>query len=439
MKNLLFALTFTLLSTVRAQHTISGTFSPAKDYTWIIAYSIQPGTQGYVADTKIENGKFTLHLPQTAKPGTYRLVYAVPQEEFNFDVLYDGKENIELAFDGQKGLSFKVSQENKIFHAYFQEINGVKQKFIDFYNAKKTDEKSFDKLIKELNDTQEAYEESTKGMLVNQFIKANRPYVPTKYEATETYWQQKKDHYFDYLDFKNPLLRASNYLTDKAANYVFTAITTEKRAKETTESVLQENTKTLADEIKETEPSYQLHIFNTLWSRASAGKFDATADFIYNNYLKGLAEQTDNQKILQEIDTHNRLRIGAVSPDIEWKDGFTTKKLSELEGAECYVLVFWSSTCPHCLNELPPLSKKLMDHPNIKVIAVGLEDDEANWKKESAKLKGFEHAIALGRWDSNYAKLFDIHRTPTYYILDSEKRIMTKPESDKDVVAFIEN
>lgn len=100
-------------------------------------------------------------------------------------------------------------------------------------------------------------------------------------------------------------------------------------------------------------------------------------------------------------------------------------------------LVFWSSKCSHCLKELPALHKELKKHPSTKVIAIGLEDDETTWKPESTKLANFEHVLALGRWENEYAKLYDAYRTPSYYLLDKDKRIVAKPESDREVVDFL--
>ncbi len=435
LKRILFiiALTTTVIS-LKAQHTISGTFSPADDYTWIVAYEIGPGTLDYVADTQIENGKFTLDLPENSRPGTYRLVFAVPQDKFNFDVLYSGKENIELSFNAKKGISFISSQENKMFHAYFREIKAAQQKLIDFYNTQKTDESSYKSLIAELTEVQNTYEERSKEMLSGRFIKANRPYIPLDYETPEIYWRHQKDHYFDHLDSKDPVLRSSNFMTDKISDYVFSLTLPGKQDK----LAVKKNIRTVSEKLQGTEAWYRAHVFHTLWGEAIANGFETTADHIYDTYLKTLAKETDNHKIIGEIEVHNRLRIGALAPEIEWKDGTDHKKLSELKGADRYVLIFWSSTCSHCLQELPPLNKKLMGRPDIKVIAVGLEDDEVNWKLESGKLKGFEHVVSLGRWESGYAQLYDVHKTPTYYILDPEKRIIAKPGSDKEVIDFLE-
>ena len=157
-----------------------------------------------------------------------------------------------------------------------------------------------------------------------------------------------------------------------------------------------------------------------------------------SDYLKTKTSTPEDDKIVAEIELHNRLRLGAIAPEIAWKDGADLKSLSKLEDNESYILVFWSSTCGHCLRELPALHKRLKDNKKIKVVAIGLEDDDINWKVESAKLESFEHAITLGKWDSEYADLYGIDSTPTYFVLDKDKRIIAKPKNDKGVIEFLE-
>jgi peroxiredoxin len=439
MKNYLFVLVALISLAVQSQHTISGNFSPAKDYKWLIAYHINPGTQAYVADTKIENGKFTLSLPEASIPGIYRMVYGVPETEYYFDILYDGQEDIQLAFDTKNGVSFQVSEENKILDAYVREINAAKQGFIDFYAAGKTDAEGYKKLGISLNQIQTSYEEGSKGMLVQALIKANRPYVPTHFETNESYWQHKKDEYFKYIDLKDPLLEASSFITDKLINYVFMPTNTEKQTKELAEKNQIQNCVKLNEQLKGSDLAYQLHLYQILWNKAVSYEYNGTADFIFNSYIRPMAKATNNEKAIDAIMNHNRLRIGAKAPEITWQEGTTTKNLSDLEGGDCYVLIFWSSTCPHCLNELPKLHKKLTAFPQVKVLAVGLEDDDTTWKLESAKLNGFEHALALGKWENEYVKLYDVHQTPTYYILDKDKRILAKPQTQEEVIKFLSN
>ena len=437
MKQFLFTLIVLSTFSLSAQHSVSGTFTPAKDYKWLIAYHLKAGHQAYTADTAIKNGAFTLNFPAEAEPGTYRLVYAVPQEEFYFDVLYNGKEDVQVNFDAEKGVSFTASKENRIFHAYFKEINAAKQAFIDFYQSGKSDKNSFTKLTERLRTAQKGYEDESEGLLAHHFIAANRPYIPSEYETSERYWQHKKDGYFEHLNLNDPVLQGSAYLTDKLSNYVFTAISTEQRSKVETEQVLKINTDKIASELKGTDSAFRFHIFHTLYTKAIGNEFNLTADHIFNTYLKPLAQETGNQKTIDEIEVQSRLKMGAIPPEITWEDGNTTKTLSEMEGADCYILIFWSSTCSHCLHELPPLHERLKQYPEVKAIAIGLEDGKEPWEKESAKLPDFEHVLALDHWDSRYAKLYDIHKTPTFFILDADKRIIAKPENDKEVVAFL--
>ena len=438
MKKFIFFLVSICAFNLNAQHTISGTFTPAEDYTWLIAYRLKPGTQVYAADTAIKNGAFTMTLPENAEPGTYRLVYAVPQEEYNFDIIYNGKEDIIFNFNSDDGASFKSSTENTILNEYEAAIATAEQNFISYYTNQEQDEQLYQNLIQEILNKQERYEEKSNGLLAYHFIKANKPYMPTKLESVQDYVHHKKEHYFDAIDFNNTVLQSSGFLKDKLANFVFTALPLTADKVDLKEAEINKNIVLINSHIEQLSASFKFHIYNDLWNYAVVYGYNSVSDFIYNTYLNELAKETNNVEIKNAIEAHNRLRLGEVAPEIIWKKGTELLKLSGLNGATNYVLVFWSSTCGHCIKELPALHKELSGKNKIKVLAIGLEDDTENWKQESKNLTNFEHAISLGKWDSEYADLYDIHATPTYFILDNEKRIIAKPENDKAVVEFLE-
>lgn len=433
----LFILLFTVYN-ITGQQTISGTFTPAEDYKWLIAYKLKPGTQEYVADSAVKEGKFSLELPANASPGTYRIVYAVPQEEFYFDVIYNGKENIALIFNETDGITFTASTNNTLYHSYFNEMNSLEEKLTQFYLAQNTNKKEFLKLTKEIQAAQKSYEEKSKTLLVENFILSNQSYVPSKYEPIESYVSNKKSHYFDVLDFNNPILQSSSFLSDKALNYVFTALPLEKISKAEIELEMQKNIQTVSDHLTDVTDVYKLHVLYSIWTQAKASGFNSTSDFVYASFINTLAKKTNKREIIEAIELHNRLRIGTLAPEITWKDGKELKTLSEMEAAKNYVLVFWSSGCSHCLHELPQLEKGLNNNPDVKVLAVGLESDATIWNQESARLAGFTHAISLGKWESEYADLYDISSTPTYFVLDANKKIVAKPEDYKEVLTLLE-
>jgi len=437
MRKISIALAFLICFSASAQNTISGTFSPAKEYSWLIAYRLKPGTQVYAADTAIKNGEFNLNLPEESPQATYRLVYAVPQEEFYFDVIYTGKEAIRLSFNRDQGVIFTGSKENILFSTYFQETQQIERSLIDFYSSGSLDKKQFSKITKNWKAVQHSYEERSANLMTQAFIKANRPYIPERFETVQEYVKNRKNNYFRNLDLSNPVLQASGFLTDKLTNYVFTALPLEQLKKVETEKEIQANITTVFENLAGIPDSYTFHILYSLWNQSVASDFNDTADFIYSKYLKPSKAGQANKELLDKIEIYNRLRIGALAPEILLTAGGMQEKLSTLSGAKNYVLVFWSSTCSHCLNELPALHKELNAYKDVKVIAVGLEDDDQTWKIESRKLENFEHEIALGKWDSEYANVYDVQATPTYFILDKNKRIVAKPKSDKDVVDFL--
>jgi thiol-disulfide isomerase/thioredoxin len=439
MKRILLSLFILITISIQAQDSISGTFSPAEDYSWLIAYRLKPGTQVYVADTAIKDGKFSLKLPENSIPGTYRLVYAVPQEEYNFDIIYNGKESIELNFLTSEGVVFTRSEENILFSTYFKEINALKGKLISFYSNGSTDVNDFRDIITKYREQQEYYQKKSEDLIVHEIIKANKTYIPSDYESVQSYIQNQKKKYFENLDFKNSLLQSSGFLTDKLTNYALTALPLEQLEKAETEKEIQDNITTISKNLEGVNDMYSFHLMYSLWTQCSASGYQDTADFIFETYLKTSPLAETNKDIIKEIEVSTRLRIGAFAPELKWKEGDKNTSLSGLEEAKNYVLVFWSSTCGHCLKELPQLHKELKENNTIKVVAVGLENDEDSWNTESAKLDHFHHAIALGKWDSEYADLYDIHATPSYFILDADKKIIAKPETDKEVVEFLKS
>ena len=54
-------------------------------------------------------------------------------------------------------------------------------------------------------------------MIGEHFISANSPYIPTGFEEVEIYVKHKKEHYFDALDFKDPVLQGSGLFNGQSS------------------------------------------------------------------------------------------------------------------------------------------------------------------------------------------------------------------------------
>lgn len=417
--------------TIQAQQTLTCTFSPAENYKWALIYHQKPNGQlSFVTKGSILNGKTEITLPQNAYTGTYRIVYGLPEDKNYFELLYSGKENISCSFSPQ-GLVFIESKENTMISRYFSEMFALENNLINFYRSRSTDSSQFNAIRLKLKKLQETYENESEGLLANYFIKANHPYIPAPNENAIGYIINSKEHYFDHLDLSIPVLQGSNFLNDKLFNYVFTSLPPKRLTAKETEELIKENVTVLNQQLSNVDDSFKLYVFYALWKKASDNKMNSLADNIYNKHLKALAVSEDKTSLITVINKYNTLRIGATAPAIVGEEN--SKSLDDLNDADYYLLVFWSSQCPHCLEQLPELHQKISTLDQVKTLAIGLESNIESWKKESTQFTGFNHSISMGGIISKAAITYEIKQTPTYYLLDAEKKILAKPQTIEEV------
>ena len=67
-----------------------------------------------------------------------------------------------------------------------------------------------------------------------------------------------------------------------------------------------------------------------------------------------------------------------------------------------------------------------------------MENEEKGFNKYTSNLGKWTHIVGLKKWENPIAEEYQITATPTYFILDAEKRILSKPEFFIDVKAFFE-
>jgi len=101
-------------------------------------------------------------------------------------------------------------------------------------------------------------------------------------------------------------------------------------------------------------------------------------------------------------------------------------------------VVFWSTSCSHCLNEIPQLYEFIKDKKGLNVIAIALEEDEVDFNKYTSKFEKWTNILGLNKWQNPLAKAYQINATPSYFVLDKNKKIIAKPDYFSDVKVFFE-
>lgn len=426
---ILFVLPFISLA-----QSVQGTFSPAEDYTYAFLYKATPEGANYVDRGKLDGaGNFEIPLDSTVTPGIYKIVYAIPPEENNFDFIYDGKETIAFNFSNDNGVDFTMSEENKLWNSYLKSIDMVNQTISNYYSKENTDKEGFKSIFKVLKDTQLAYEESANGKIVSAFIIANRPYIPTQYEDLSTYSKHLKQQYLSSIDFSNYLLQSSSFLVDRVTAYVFNMV------QDPSDSIYKQHVDDVAAAINNDDVIIKTSLLEILWQRFVTMENHDVANYITDSYLLELANATENKVLAETILSYKNTSIGTKAPDFEIiRDGKKTS-LHQLRGAGNYLVIFWSSGCGHCLAELPKVKELVAKKPNIKVVAFGLEEDATDWTEEIKNYPNFIHVIGLEKWNNPIVKTYGVAATPMYFLLSSSKIIMAKPYSFEDLEVVLKD
>jgi thiol-disulfide isomerase/thioredoxin len=429
MKHVLLLLIFPLLSVAQS---VKGQFSPATDFTYAFLYSATPDGANYVDRGKLDGeGRFEIDLDADLEPGIYKIVYAIPPEENNFDFIYDGKETVAFNFSDASGVEFTQSEENKLWDSYLKSMEMVNQTISNYYTQGKSDQDGFNSIFKVLDDTQKAYEESSEGMLVSAFIKANRPYIPKNYEDLTTYSENLKAHYLSEIDFNNYMLQCSSFLVDRVMAYVFDIVVSP------TNTTFKKHIDEVAEAIGTESDTIKTSLLYLIWQRFEALDNHELANYITDRYLLQLANATSNKVIAEQITAYKNTSVGTIAPnftlDFKRPDGKQINSLHDLSSADYYLLIFWSSACGHCLDELPKIKSLVSDHSNLKVIAFGLETSKADWARAIEMYPDFIHVLGLEKWENPTATTYGISATPTYFLLDKNKTIIAKPYEYQDV------
>ncbi|MEM6517530.1 MAG: TlpA disulfide reductase family protein, partial [Bacteroidota bacterium] len=365
----------------------------------------------------------SIELDSSTAKGLYKIVYASPPETNNFDFIYNGGESIVFRFSEEKGLEFEESKENKMWISYQHSMEMVNQTISNYYTQKSEDQEAFHSIFKTLKDTQSAFEEASENLMVSAFIKSNTPYIPVVYEDLSTYKNNLKHHYLQPVDFGNPLVQSSDFVIDRVMGFVFGMVDKNSEYKEQVDI--------LVNEIGPGEKVIELILLEMVWRNFKNMENTELANYVSDNYLMELSKQFKYEDLTNKLMAYKNTSIGqkAIDFEISQSDKKLANSLHDLDVAENYLLVFWSSTCSHCLEELPKVRNLLKSNEDFKVIAFGMEDGDATfWKEKITQFPDFIHVLGTGKWDNPVSKAYGIEATPTYFLLDKDKTIKAKPE-----------
>jgi thiol-disulfide isomerase/thioredoxin len=438
-------------SFANAQYSINGTMTPPLKSDWVILYKVEGAKQKFVKNTtiKIDSvtvdgkkraiGNFEFSLPENAESGVYRVTYRMEAAGF-LDFIFN-KENVKFSFNPDypdESVVFSSSKENILYTNYLEAIAKGQQK-LDSVQIQKLQNpeadvtKAYTKAYKNLNTIQEKYLKKSKNSYVAPFINASfRSNAPVVQTDLKMYMANMSKSFFNKIDFTNKTLLNSSFLVDRITDYVF--YVNVSNDKKTQQKLYKSSIDTVLAKI--TDIAFKKDVIAFLIEQFELSKNIQTIDYLFKNHYNKLPESLQDKKFITEKEALFAAEVGRIAPDFSWKEGKKTLKLSTLNSAENYVLVFWSTDCSHCLREIPELHTFMKGSKKAKVIAFSLEKEAFIWKNYIINLYDWHNVLGLGKWENKIARTYQIFSTPTYFILDKNKKIIAKPEKLEDLKKF---
>lgn len=431
---------------LQAQYKISGTIQPVNNYQNALLYKVEGARQTYIKNAKIEKGidqsmgSFEFIFNDDIVPGSYRITYDLQNGGF-IDFLYNKEDvsfNINPTAD-QPEVTFEKSKENLLYTRFLSALSAAQYKTDSLqiaYLKSPTDSTgdSYKLAVKNIKNIQTEYAQKAANMLVLNFIKATDRYnAPEAAKTPKEYFSGVLHHFFDNIDFTNTYLFNSSFLIDRITDYVFYMNYTDDRDQQFT---LHKNA---VDKVMGliNKPKFKADVIEFLATQFSNAKETKIVDYIISNHFNKLPSAFKNEEFKNKILGELAIATGRTAPDFSWEENGKTLTLSGLNDAKHYVLIFYSTECPHCLREVPQFFEFMKGKEHIKVIAFAMEKTTISWNKFKSTLPGWHHALGLGKWENKTARTYQIVSTPTYFILDADKKILGNPEELNDLKAAV--
>ena len=156
---------------------------------------------------------------------------------------------------------------------------------------------------------------------------------------------------------------------------------------------------------------------------------------------------TIDDDLAKQLETYRAMKKGNTAPDILFKGelfapGYDPtnfpEKLSELK-SKYTVVVFGAGWCPKCTEEIPEIAKHYpkWKGKNVEVVFVSLDENKESYRNFAQNFP-FISICDFKKWDSPIVNDYYVFSTPTMYLLDENRKIILRPNSVKQMDAWVD-
>ena len=430
------------------------TLTPFKN-TWIYLGNYYGKYKNLTDSTWVDEKSQGVFKGETKLPqGIYFVVS--PAKYLLFEFLMDKEQHFTLKADTAHLTRFSItgSSDNQLFQEYTNFLSekspgimSLQQQLGKATNAK--DSSSTRALLVKANKELQDYRDNivktkSESMLAHFFQTMKRPEAPPipmvngKPDSVYPY-RYVKEHWWDDVSFEDESLVRTPFFDPKVEEYFKYYIVPDS------DSIISEvNYILLLSRSNKDLFTYLLGKFTDKYINPEFMGQEKVFLFLFDKYYSKGDTTWLNEKqrkyIFERAYSLMANQLGEPAAELNMLD--TNNKVVTLYGikAPYTFVIFWDPNCGHCKETVPRVDsiyEAKWKALGVKVVGVNV-DDGANdaWKKfiNENKLKDWVHIYQkkevkeeeAKRGVANYRQLYDVFKTPTLYLLDSEKRIIGK-------------
>ncbi len=418
-----------------------------------ITINNQGGAKGYLSTisgetvtvvdsvTPSPNGRFSFTLSNRQNVvGLYRLSF--DRNEW-IDFVSD-RRDIVIATDANALLdSIKVvqSESNRLYYSFLQLNKRYKTKSEllqlvlaryphedPYYTSTQTTVAELQKGYSSFVNSASARESMS---FVVRYIRSSQLPIVNFSESLDKQLAYLKAHALDHVDFSDDGLIHSDVFTNKSIEYL-TYYRNPQLPKELLEKEFMIAVDTILNKEKVNQKVYK-HITEYLIDGFKKFGFEQCISYILDNYVINddlCLDQASGSSIQRMIDQKKHLAIGALAPNIILPDASGKPVSLMAMTAEKILVVFYSTSCPHCQSMIPRLSElaKGRKSSELKVLAISLDSSRADWlsfiKMNVLTWTNVNDPVG---WGGRAASDYFIYATPTMVLVNKERMVIGKP------------
>jgi peroxiredoxin len=244
--------------------------------------------------------------------------------------------------------------------------------------------------------------------------------------------QQYKTHYFDRFDLNDERLLYTPFFTPRLDFYFKTVVT------QNTDSLIKESNATIKRSNNSEVQEYLIkYLFNMASTSQIPGIDAMIVDIAENYYFTGKASWVDSvfmNRLRNKIGQLKPSTLGQQAPDLMMKSSNEQYyRLSEVR-APLTLLLFWDPGCGHCKTQIPQIKAVIRDKyqkDGIKVFAVYTQPELKPWTDFIDEHDLYEWINVYDPlFKTKFWELYNIHSTPSFFVLDEDKKIIYKMNGD---------